>query len=793
MIRPARFLFPVLLAVPMGAQAQTTPLILPDVPSFEQFVGLPVSIQFSVQNPPTGGISGGWAITSGSLPAGLSLSAGGLLTGTPTTPQSVTFTVTTVYTFPVGAAPVPPLVLSRTYQFNVDNRLLIITSSPLPPATAGAPVNYVILSNMPAAWSYEVSDLPSTININLPQSSTAMTLTGFFPPGAGPGPYSIDLYAFGGTYISQSDHRVFQITVNPAPTISGPSPTARVGTPYASSVSVAGGTPPYVFGISSGSLPPGLLLDPKTGSITGTPLSSGRFDFTGVVTDANGAIASAPFTIQVAPPPLSMITSTLPGGIVGTAYSATFAATGGSPPYTWSVSSGSLPPGLTLDAATGALSGAPSSAGTFNFIVSVADSAQETVLRPFTVRVIEPLRILTTALSEGTEGMAYSAVIEAAGGTPPYVFTLAAGSLPAGLALSIDGRLSGTPAESGVFPITVRVTDSGQLSTERPFTLTVLLRPSILTGLLPDGRVGDPYEATLTAQGRPPFSWSVSGGNLPPGLMLDPQSGTIRGTPTQPGQFSFEVTVSDGNQPALSASRAFSVSITLPPLPNLTLTQLEETSPPAAQPTFGLLLSGPFPLELNGTVTLSFAPDGNLPPDPAIRFSNGGTQVNFTIPAGQTSAVPAPGSLFAFQTGTTAGTITLTVTLRLGPTVLEPAPFLTRQIRIQPSGPVVTNVTIVRTAAGFEIRVSGYANTRQVSGATFRFVPFPGAALGTSEVSPPVASAFQSWFASQESRQYGGQFLLTVPFTVQGSFGALASVQVTLTNSAGSGTASANF
>jgi hypothetical protein len=214
---------------------------------------------------------------------------------------------------------------------------------------------------------------------------------------------------------------------------------------------------------------------------------------------------------------------------------------------------------------------------------------------------------------------------------------------------------------------------------------------------------------------------------------------------------------------------------------------------PASQPAFGLQLSQAFPVELNGTATLTFTPEEGLPQDPAVRFANGGTTVNFTIPAGQAAALPATGSQFAFQTGTTAGTVTLSVVLRLGSTVLDPAPFVVKTVRIPASGPVITNLTIIRNPAGFEIRVTGYSNIRQISGAVFRFTAAPGAALGTAEVSVPVASVFQQWFSSETSRQFGGQFLLVVPFTLDGSAGGLASVQVTLTNSAGSGSAAANF
>jgi len=862
------------------AQAQLNPVIIPDVPSLEALRGKPFSVQFSVQNPPSGGVNQGWAVTAGTLPAGISLTSTGLLSGTPTTVQSTTFQVTTLYSFPFMTNYVPPLVLNRTYQFNVDNELVILTQSPLPPATAGVPVNYVISASMPASWSYEVSDLPSSISINLPQSSPTMSLTGVFPPVSAPTTYSIDLYAFGGVYVPQSVNRLFQVTVNPAPSISGPQQSATQGTPYSSAFSASGGTAPLTFSIINSSLPPGLVLNPATGAITGTPTTPGQFVFQGRVTDANNATAQALFVINVSPAPLSVLTgalpagrvaepyqtsigalgglppysfslasgalppgvsllgngtlqgtpaapgefaftvrvedskgstatgsfqilvrpaplviltSALPAGTTASAYSVALAASGGVTPYAWTLASGSLPSGLTLDPATGTISGTPAATGEFPVTVTVTDAQGAAASRSLVIRIFEPLRILTTALPEGTEGVAYQAQLQAAGGAPPYVFSVLSGELPGGLALAGDGSISGAPAASGEFTFTVRVTDSVQLTHERVFTLKVFLRPAIITETLPDGRVGDAYSATLSATGRGPFNWSLSAGALPQGLSLNAQTGAITGTPVQHGDFSIGITVTDGNQPPLSAQRTFLLRIALPPLPPLSITQLQDTTPPASQPAFGLQLGQAFPVELNGTATLSFTPDSGLPPDPAVRFANGGTTVNFTIPAGQTAAVPAAGNLFAFQTGTTAGTITLSVTLRLGATVLEPAPFVVKVVRIPPSGPQITNLVIVRNPAGFEIRVTGYSNIRQVTGATFRFTAAPGSPLQTTEVNVPVSGIFQSWFASDQSLPFGGQFLFVMPFTVQGSMGALFSVQVTLTNSAGSGTATANF
>ncbi|MCS7042698.1 MAG: Ig domain-containing protein [Bryobacteraceae bacterium] len=781
-----------LMAIAGRLPAQAQPQIIPNASFFQAFTGQPFSVSFSVQNPPTGGTPTPWSIVSGTLPAGLSFSPSGVLSGTPSTPQVTTFTVSITYNFFSATAALPPLVLTRTYQFNVDNELRILTPTPLPAATAGTPVAFVITSSLPATWGFETSDLPPSIQVNLTNNSTTMSITGVFPSVFFPTTYSIDLYAFGGTFIPQSANRLFTVTVNPAPTLSPPASLAAAGAFYSSTMVVSGGTPPFTFSILSGSLPPGLSLNSSTGNISGTPSAAGQYGFTARVTDANGATASGQFSINVAPPPLSITTTSLPNGMVGRPYSVTLAASGGSPPYSWSVTSGSLPPGLSLGSG-GTLSGQPSTPGLFTFTLTVADSAQGSVSRSFTVRVHDTLRILTSLLPDATVGLPFSAPIDATGGVPSYSFSLAGGALPAGVSLSSGGLLSGSPTAEGDFLFRVRVTDGDGFSADRDLALKVHPRPAILTQALPEGRLGDAYSATLIGRGRAPLSWTITSGSLPAGLTLDAQTGVLSGVPSQPGDFTFQVTLADANQPPLSDLRSFTLRIALPPLPSLLLTLPGDTVPPATQPSFGIQLERPFPVDLNGTVTLSFTPDGDLPPDPAIRFANGGSSVNFTLPAGQTGAIPAAGSLFAFQTGTTAGTITLRVTLRLGSTVLDPDPALVRTIRIPPSGPVITSVVIVRTPAGFEARVTGYSNIRQITGATFRFNPSPGSSLTTSEFSVPVASVFQAWFGSAESRQYGGQFLLVVPFTVQGSFGSLLSLQVTLSNSAGSGSGVAFF
>jgi hypothetical protein len=154
-----------------------------------------------------------------------------------------------------------------------------------------------------------------------------------------------------------------------------PPPTgAVVNKPYSATLVVKPGTSPYSFAVTSGSLPPGLSLNSSTGAITGTPTTLGSYPFTVTVTDAQFQTASVATVINVVNPLQITTASPLPGGTAGTPYSTTINATGGTAPYTFSVSSGALPPGLALDSATGDISGTPTTPGTYSFTIKVKDA-----------------------------------------------------------------------------------------------------------------------------------------------------------------------------------------------------------------------------------------------------------------------------------------------------------------------------------------------------------------------------------------------------------------------------------
>jgi hypothetical protein len=156
-------------------------------------------------------------------------------------------------------------------------------------------------------------------------------------------------------------------------------PAGQVGAAYSTMVQATGGTTPYHWSISSGGLPAGLTLSATTGTISGTPTTSGSVTFTAKVTDstsptAQTATKSLTITVAAVPVPVEITTSSLPSGQVAVSYSTSLAAIDGTSPYKWSITSGALPPGLTLSSG-GTILGTPTTSGTFSFIVHVADSA----------------------------------------------------------------------------------------------------------------------------------------------------------------------------------------------------------------------------------------------------------------------------------------------------------------------------------------------------------------------------------------------------------------------------------
>jgi hypothetical protein len=211
-----------------------------------------------------------------------------------------------------------------------------------------------------------------------------------------------------------------------------------------------------------------------------------------LVTDNDAGLCPANAVAGVAPT-LKVTTTSLPSGQVGSAYGpATLAASGGVTPYSWSVTSGSLPGGLSLDGSTGVISGTPTAYGTFTFTVTVADSespAMKATSGTLSITVKPaPLKVTTTSLAAATGGKPYSATLAATGGVTPYTWSVSSGSLPPGLSLdSATGVISGTPDVAGTYSFTVTVTDSESPAMKATSgTLSISVSGPVITAIRPD-------------------------------------------------------------------------------------------------------------------------------------------------------------------------------------------------------------------------------------------------------------------------------------------------------------------
>lgn len=343
-------------------------------------LGIVTSLTISTASPLTGGVAGSsytnsftasggatpyaWNLTVGSVP-GLTLSTNGVLSGSPITAGTNTFTVQVTDSLSATANKQFTLIIAATAPG-------ITTATALPNGTVGTAYSQTLAATggtSPYAWALSAGTLPGGVMLN-----SAGIISGT-PTNSGTFNFTVGLTDAAGLTAT----KVFSIYV-PVPTLVISSVTPMVGgqqgTPYSQALTAVGGVTPYTWNLASGSLPPGLTLS-SLGDLTGTPTNSGPFNFTVRVTDSASTAVTKALALTVVSPTLAIATPQLPGSTVGASYLQTLTATGGTTPYTWSITWGALPGGLNLSSA-GVVSGTPTNAGTFSFIVQVADNATAT-------------------------------------------------------------------------------------------------------------------------------------------------------------------------------------------------------------------------------------------------------------------------------------------------------------------------------------------------------------------------------------------------------------------------------
>lgn len=320
-------------------------------------------------------------------------------------------------------------------------------------------------------------------------------------------------------------------------------PSGRVGSLYLQPLLASGGAAPYSFAITFGELPAGLALS-DSGVISGAPTIAGTSAVFILATDIRGDTVGQLYNLNIITP-IAVSPPALPEGTAGSVYRLSFAASGGTAPYTFTLAAGALPPGLALGSG-GLLSGTPSAPGFYSFDVDATDARGLAGRRSYGLLITPAFAIIPPALPAGQVGSGYSQALAGNGGTAPYTFTLASGSLPSGLALSSAGLLGGTPTVSGLFNFTIAATDARGLGSQQFYSLSIeQVSLAIGPGSLPNGRVGTAYRQTLTASGGiKPYSFALAQGALPPGLALG-RDGRVSGTPAGEGFFSFTAAATD--------------------------------------------------------------------------------------------------------------------------------------------------------------------------------------------------------------------------------------------------------
>ncbi len=470
--------------------------------------------------------------TSSTLPPGIRLSPEGVFDGTAT--RTGEYPVVVEVTDSVGTKARMPYVLV------VEPASLRIVTQSLPPAVVGVPFEFQLaLKNGVAPYTWTVAGGVLADGLRLDASGR---ITGT-PRLVGTYNVRIQLRdARTETVSSTFDHLITEkVRVDGTGTI-----RTVAGTELQQQLSASGGVPPYSY--SCAAPPPGLNLG-SAGLIAGLPRNPGRWTLPVQVVDSVGNRAASKIPFEVIPSVL-MVREAARSALfaaVNTPYAVALAVSDGYPPYRWSIESGALPPGLTLDG-NGEVRGTPRTMGAYRFVVAAEDSTR-------TAGKVE-VEILVTAaqLSAYSDlkvpylpvAFPYQHRVAAAGGVAPYRWSIS-GSPQLGATIDDSGIVSVSPKATGLFAITAIVTDA--TGARASFSTSVRVVPSLqslaTSTSLPGAVRGAPYAASLTALGgQGKLRWTLRG-DLPRGLEFDFDKALLTGVPEETGEYEFFARAAD--------------------------------------------------------------------------------------------------------------------------------------------------------------------------------------------------------------------------------------------------------
>ena len=356
------------------------------------------------------------------------------------------------------------------------------------------------------------------------------------------------------------DIGAFKVSLPPVVVAPTTLPTGIVGGSYSQTLTASGGTGSGYTFMESGNLPTGINF--TNGNFSGTPTQSGTFNITVTATDGNKDSGSQAYTLTINPA-LTLGPSSVPAAAQSNTYSVIFSGSGGSVSgYTYT-ETGALPAGITFN--NGQLSGTPTiGSGSFSFTVQVKDSLGDTASSNYTLTVESAIVISPAAGPVGTVNNVYNqaTAFSATGGSGSGFTFAETGTVP-GLAFNTTTHtFTGTPTQSGTFPITIIATDGKGAIGKQNYSLTINPALTLSPTSLPFAIVGNAYSQTLKPGGGSGSGYKITeSGTLPTGMNFS--NGVFSGTPTQSGTFNITVSVTDSNNATGSQNYILTVGAAL--------------------------------------------------------------------------------------------------------------------------------------------------------------------------------------------------------------------------------------